>query len=74
MNPIPMKVQTATNDLIDNLGNPHTPCPLVQPLPILVPKPTKNPLITLPPQPIPVNNYSELYDEDAPFKIEDVLN
>jgi len=31
------------HDLIENHGKPHTPCPLVQPLPNLVPKPTKNP-------------------------------
>ena len=35
-------------DLFDNLGNPHTPCPLVHPFPNLVPKPTKNPLIANP--------------------------
>lgn len=74
MKPIPMNVHTATIDLIDNLGNPHTPCPLVHPFPIFVPKPTKNPLITHPAQPIPVNIYSVLYDGDAPFKMDDCLN
>ena len=32
-------------DLSDNLGNPHNPCPLVQPDPICVPIPTKIPAI-----------------------------
>ena len=67
MNPIPIKEQTAMNDLIDILGNPQTPCPLVHPLAIFVPNPTKNPLITHPAHPIPVNNDSVLYEgEECP--------
>lgn len=50
--PMPMKQLTATIDLGANLGNPHTPCPLVHPFPILVPNPTQNPAITEPPHPI----------------------
>lgn len=34
---------TATNDLMLSLGRPHSPWPLVHPLPSLVPKPTKSP-------------------------------
>lgn len=41
--PVPIKHPTATIDRFDNLGNPHTPCPLVQPLPIFVPNPTNRP-------------------------------
>lgn len=70
MNPIPINEHTATNDLIDSLGNPHTPCPLVHPLPIFVPKPTRNPLIIHPAHPIPVNNDSLLYDGEEYFSIE----
>jgi hypothetical protein len=73
MNPIPIKEQTATKDLIDNLGNPHTPCPLVHPFPIFVPNPTKNPLKQHPAHPIPVNIASELYDGDAPDNNDFVL-
>lgn len=51
-NPIPMKQLTATIDLGANLGNPHTPCPLVHPLPIFVPNPTQNPATIEPPHPI----------------------
>ena len=54
-NPIPMKQLTATIDLGANRGNPQTPWPLVQPLPILVPNPTQNPAMTAPPHPIYVN-------------------
>jgi hypothetical protein len=41
--PVAMKTPTATIDLADNLPKPHTPWPLVQPLPQTVPKPTKSP-------------------------------
>ena len=50
--PHPIKQKTATKDRIENLGSPQTPisinkselpCPLVQPFPSLVPKPTQNP-------------------------------
>mgnify|MGYP003591157208 FL=1 len=41
--PQAIKHDTATKDLSDNLGNPHTPCPLVHPFPNFVPKPTNNP-------------------------------
>lgn len=37
------KVQTATIDLILNLGRPQSPWPLVHPLLNLVPNPTSNP-------------------------------
>lgn len=37
------KIPTATKDLILSLANPHNPCPLVQPFPNLVPKPTRSP-------------------------------
>lgn len=45
LNPIAVNknVQTATNDLILNLGRPHKPWPLVQPLDNFVPKPTRSP-------------------------------
>lgn len=48
--PIPqhIKVPTATQLLIDHLGIPQTPCPLVHPLAILVPNPTNNPAIPNP--------------------------
>ena len=36
-------IPTATNDLLLSLDNPHNPCPLVHPLPNLVPKPTNRP-------------------------------
>lgn len=41
--PVTKKQQTATNDRSENRGNPQTPCPDVQPLDSLVPKPTKTP-------------------------------
>lgn len=41
--PVAINVRVAAIDLIESLGIPQTPCPLVQPLPILVPKPTKKP-------------------------------
>jgi hypothetical protein len=41
--PVAMNTPTATKDLTDNLPKPHTPWPLVQPLPQTVPKPTKSP-------------------------------
>jgi len=47
-----MKLATATIDLTENLGNPHTPWPLVHPFPSLVPKPTRNPAIADPMNPI----------------------
>jgi hypothetical protein len=34
---------TAKNDLILNLGNPQSPCPLVHPFDNLVPNPTSKP-------------------------------
>ncbi len=41
-------MQTATKDLILKRGRPQSPCPLVHPLPNLVPKPTKKPASTKP--------------------------
>ena len=41
--PVIIKHVTATIERIDNLGRPQTPWPLVQPLPSLVPNPTRNP-------------------------------
>lgn len=38
-----IKQKTAIDERIDSLGKPHTPCPLVHPLPNLVPNPTKRP-------------------------------
>jgi hypothetical protein len=46
-----MNEATAAMDLIENLGIPHTPWPLVQPLPSFVPNPTSRPATTAPPQP-----------------------
>ena len=43
MNPVVMNVTVATRDRIENLAIPQTACPLVQPLPIRVPKPTRKP-------------------------------
>ena len=43
--PVIIKVIVATTDLNENLLIPHTPCPLVQPFPILVPTPTSKPPI-----------------------------
>jgi hypothetical protein len=43
-----MKVPTAVNERIENLGKPQIPCPLVQPLANLVPNPTSRPPITRP--------------------------
>ena len=37
------KISTAVKDLMLKRGSPHNPCPLVQPLDSLVPKPTRNP-------------------------------
>ena len=37
------KMPTATKDRMLNRGRPQSPCPLVQPLPSFVPKPTKSP-------------------------------
>lgn len=42
-NPHVKKTMTAIIDLKLNLERPQRPCPLVQPLPNLVPKPTKRP-------------------------------
>jgi len=41
-----MNVSVATIDLTERRLVPHTPCPLVQPLPSRVPKPTSNPATT----------------------------
>jgi hypothetical protein len=41
--PVSKKVIVATNERHDNLPKPHTPWPLVQPLPNEVPSPTSNP-------------------------------
>jgi hypothetical protein len=38
-----MKTIVPTIDRFENLGIPHTACPLVHPLPKRVPMPTKNP-------------------------------
>ena len=51
-NPVVINAATATIDLSDSLGNPHTPCPLVHPFPNLVPNPTKNPATAAPKYPI----------------------
>jgi hypothetical protein len=50
--PVAINVATATKDLYDSLGNPQTPCPLVQPFPSLVPTPTRNPAIPAATKPI----------------------
>lgn len=42
------KVPTESQLLIANLGNPHTPWPLVQPLLSFVPAPTRKPAIANP--------------------------
>ena len=42
-NQYPTNTNTAMIDLVLNLGSPQRPCPLVQPLPSFVPKPTKRP-------------------------------
>ncbi len=42
-NPHDRNTSTATIDRVLNLGRPQRPCPLVQPLPSFVPKPTKRP-------------------------------
>lgn len=47
-----MKYITAVKDRFENLGSPQTPCPLVQPLPNLVPNPTRKPAIAEPKKPI----------------------
>jgi hypothetical protein len=44
--PATMKVHVAKMDLDRNAEMPQTPCPDVQPLPVVVPKPTKKPAIT----------------------------
>lgn len=41
-------VSVATMLRLDNRGRPQSPCPLVHPLPSLVPKPTRNPATTYP--------------------------
>ena len=41
--PVAMKIPTEAKDLTDNLPKPHTPWPLVQPLPQTVPMPTRSP-------------------------------
>ena len=43
MMPNNIKIMVAKIDLIENLLIPQMPCPDVQPLPILVPNPTKKP-------------------------------
>ena len=43
MIPNPIKVGTATKDLMLSQGSPQIPCPEVQPFPSFVPNPTKNP-------------------------------
>ena len=52
MVPIPIALKrnttTATRDLTLNLDKPHKPCPLVHPLPNLVPNPTNSPAIANP--------------------------
>lgn len=70
--PVPIKQHTATIERIDNLGNPHTPCPLVQPFPIFVPKPTNIPANGAPAHPIPVKYYGGSYATLAP-EIMDLL-
>jgi len=68
--PVPIKQHTATIERIDNLGNPHTPCPLVQPFPILVPNPTNRPANGAPTQPMPVKYYGGSNATLAPEIIE----
>src|SRR5688572_8039294 len=41
-----MKVITAANERNESLPRPQTPCPLVHPLPMRVPKPTRTPATT----------------------------
>lgn len=41
--PAVRNMTVALNDRKENRDKPHTPCPLVQPLPIAVPKPTNKP-------------------------------
>ena len=41
--PVVKNTKVATIDRIENLLIPQMPCPLVQPLPIFVPIPTKKP-------------------------------
>ena len=41
--PAAMKVAVATSERCDNRLTPHTPWPLVQPLPIRAPMPTRRP-------------------------------
>lgn len=72
-NPIPIKQLTATIDLGANLGNPHTPCPLVHPFPIFVPNPTQNPAIIDPPHPIYVRTYKLSYAGVPPSIIDLVV-
>lgn len=43
--PVIKNVKVAANERLDNLPNPQTPCPLVQPLPFRTPNPTSNPAI-----------------------------
>tara|TARA_B110000240_G_C13461893_1_gene437077 strand:+ start:1405 stop:1623 length:219 start_codon:yes stop_codon:yes gene_type:complete len=42
-NPVDINIIVATTDLPEALETPHTPWPLVQPLPKTDPKPTKRP-------------------------------
>src|SRR3990167_2974565 len=66
------KVGTASQDLRDQRGIPHMPCPDVQPLAIFVPSPTRNPPITKPGQPSPDTELSaggKVYQEvSVPIK------
>lgn len=41
--PLSRKQSVATRDRLESLASPQTPWPLVQPLPVRVPKPTINP-------------------------------
>ena len=47
MKPASMNTNVAMNDLPDRRDKPQTPCPLVQPDPSLVPKPTRTPAIIM---------------------------
>ncbi len=41
-----MNEAVATTERGDSRAMPHTPCPLVHPLPVTLPKPTNRPPIT----------------------------
>lgn len=41
--PVVIKLKTLTNERLLNRASPQIPCPLVQPFPSFVPKPTRNP-------------------------------